>query len=284
MSSMKKNTKEATSASIHELLEIMSRLRNPATGCPWDIKQTHHSLIPCLLEEAHELANAIRFEKDQHLCEELGDVLLQVIFHAHIANEESRFSILDVIEGINKKLIRRHPHIFSKPKKLTMQEAKKSWENIKASESKQSSESISNYLRGKIRCQPALTGAMTISHKAASTGFEWENIKDVIDKVDEEIIELKQAISNQNITDIKSELGDVIFTLVNIARWFNINPEDSLSETNKRFLDRFAYMELALNENISTQSKEDLKQLWQRAKAKVKGQKQLSNSSDNLNL
>ncbi len=268
---MSANKPQPVNKAVNRLIKIMSTLRDPQKGCPWDLEQNHNSLIPYLHEEAYEVTNAIRNGSDENLCEELGDLLLQVVFHAQIANETGRFSLRDVIEGINAKLIRRHPHVFKEPKKLTSIEAKQSWEKIKNSEisSSKTTTPISDHLERKAKNQSALAGAMTISKTAAYAGFEWQNIGGVLAKVDEELEELKKAITHQDLNGTKSELGDVLFTLVNVARWFNLNPEESLFETNKRFIDRFSRIEDELNGNLTNQSINDLQKSWKKAKAQI---------------
>ena len=190
-----------------ELITVVARLRDPETGCPWDLEQTHASLVPYVLEEAHEVADAIRHGDDAHLAEELGDLLLQVVLHARIAQEEGRFDLEAIANGISAKLIRRHPHVFgvqadSQANRGSHGDAaavKTSWEAIKASEqaaTPTSASPLSDRLAGKVRGQPALTGAMTISKKAAAAGFEWDAIAGVWAKVHEELDELKEAVTS----------------------------------------------------------------------------------------
>ncbi len=261
---MDSQIKASSIDNLLELLTIVSELRDPINGCPWDLEQNHASLIPYLLEEAHEVADAIRYGDDSDLKEELGDLLLQVLLHSQIANEEKRFSFADVAKEISVKLIRRHPHVFGEQKLKNSKEVSQVWEEIKSQENPE--KSLTKQLRKKIRCQPALSSAMYISRKAAKSGFEWESIEQVWDKVIEEINELKKEIFEQNISKARNEFGDVLFTLINIARWLDIDPEEALEGTNKKFLARFSYVENRLEGNLSGQSMQQLQKLWKESK------------------
>ena len=253
---------------IKKLINIVSELRSPIGGCPWDLEQTHSSLIPYLLEEAHEVADAIRNGSDESLKEELGDLLLQIMLHAQIAKEDNRFNIEDIARGINQKLIRRHPHVFSGTKVSSIEEVKMNWDAIKIKEKPltTSKTPLSYKVRAKVRSQSPIAGAVEISRAAASAGFEWETIDGVLEKVDEELEELKQAIKEHNISNAQEELGDLMFTIINIARWCNLNAEEGLAGTNKRFLDRFEYIESKLEGNFSKCSLKELSEIWQTAK------------------
>ena len=259
---------ESTSAALQELIDVVARLRDPNGGCPWDLKQTHQSLVPYVLEEAHEVADAIRHGDDDQISEELGDLLLQVVLHAQIANENNRFDLEQVARGISAKLIRRHPHVFGGELR--------SWEEIKAEEQAKtkgdSTSPLSDRLASKVRGQPALAGAMTISKNAAKAGFEWDNLDGVWDKVNEELAELQDAIASGDSQHAQAELGDVLFTLVNVARWCGIEPEEGLAGTNQRFLDRFSRVETALGGNLQGRSINELEGLWQAAKAQIKAE------------
>ncbi len=273
---------ESTDASeITKLLDLIARLRNPKDGCPWDLEQTHHTLIPYVLEEAHEVVDAIRNGNDNDLIEELGDLLLQVVLHAQIANEQGRFDFGDITKAISQKIIRRHPHVFIKTKSLNCNELKKSWEAIKASEKPQaqSNSPLTEHLQKKIRGQSELAGAMYISKKVAEIGFEWESINGVWDKVNEEIDELKKALSENNRIEAESELGDLLFALVNIARWAELNPEEGLAGTNQRFLKRFYIVEETLDGKFSGHSLSKLTDLWKTAKARLEDKKKKTNPS-----
>ena len=260
---------------LKKLIDIVSLLRSPSKGCPWDLEQTHLSLIPYLLEESHEVVDAIRNKNDKDIKEELGDLLLQIVLHAQIAQEEQRFSLEDIAQSINQKLIRRHPHVFGKKKLKTIDEVEKSWDSIKFAEqsSTTSTSPLCDQLREKARSQPAIAGAMAISKKTAKVGFEWKNIEDVWEKVNEELQELKDALDKNNLSNAQEELGDVIFTLINIARWYKLSPEEAVSGTNKRFLDRFSYIESTLGGDFHKYSINEFKKLWKAAKEDIKNKK-----------
>ncbi len=263
------------------LIAVVAQLRDPEAGCPWDLEQTHTSLVPYVLEEAHEVADAIRHGDDRHLAEELGDLLL----HAQIASEAGRFDLTAISRGLHDKLVRRHPHVFAAPDSAANRglagdsaAVKVSWEAIKAGEASaggqgdSSSSPLSDRLAGKVRGQPALAGAMTISRKAAAAGFEWDTIEGVWEKVHEELDELKQAVASGDKTHAQEELGDVLFTLVNVARWCGLDPEAGLAGTNRRFLDRFSRVEAVLGGNLQGQSLRELEGLWQQAKAQIRAE------------
>ncbi|MEY3963549.1 MAG: nucleoside triphosphate pyrophosphohydrolase [Cyanobacteriota bacterium] len=272
-------TPEATAA-LSELIAVVAQLRNPEGGCPWDLEQTHASLVPYVLEEAHEVADAIRHGDDAHLKEELGDLLLQVVLHGQIAQEEGRFDLEQIASAISDKLVRRHPHVFSDAEAPDSAAVKASWEAIKAAEQANdpsrppSASPLSDRLAGKVRGQPALAGAMTISKKAAAAGFEWDDMAGVWEKVHEELDELKEAVASGNKVHAQEELGDVLFTLVNVARWCGIDPEAGLAGTNRRFLDRFSRVEAALGGNLQGRSIRELEGLWQQAKAAIRAEGQ----------
>ncbi|MFZ4803905.1 MAG: nucleoside triphosphate pyrophosphohydrolase [Synechococcus lacustris] len=255
---------------ISTLVTLVARLRDPEGGCPWDQAQTHQSLIPYLLEEAHELADALRQGDDIALADELGDLLLQVVLHAQLAQERQAFDLASVAATISAKLVRRHPHVFGGEQR--------SWEEIKRQEQATRGEelSLADELRRKLRGQGALAGAMAISKKAAAAGFEWNNIDGVWAKVHEELDELKQALAAAETTGDRShaqtELGDLLFTLVNVARWCQLDPEEGLAGTNQRFLERFGRVEAALAGDLSGRPLEELEALWQQAKAEIRAE------------
>jgi XTP/dITP diphosphohydrolase len=276
---------------LGELVAVVARLRDPQTGCPWDLEQTHASLVPYVIEEAHEVADAIRHGDDGHLEEELGDLLLQVVLHAQIAREQGRFDLASISRGISNKLVRRHPHVFAGGEAKDVAAVKQTWEAIKAEEQQQkttrpgatethpatpSARPLSDQLSRKVRGQNALAGAMTISKKAAAAGFEWDDLDGVWEKVHEELEELKEAVDEARATGDRAhaqeELGDLLFTLVNVARWCQICPEEGLDGTNHRFLDRFSRVEAALGGDLKGQSIRDLEGLWQQAKAQIKAE------------
>ena len=276
---------------LSELVAVVARLRDPQTGCPWDLEQTHASLVPYVIEEAHEVADAIRHGDDRHLEEELGDLLLQVVLHAQIAQEQGRFDLASISRGISGKLVRRHPHVFAGGQAKDIAAVRQTWEAIKAEEQQQAStrsgetethpatpsaSPLSDQLARKLRGQGALAGAMAISKKAAAAGFEWDALEGVWDKVGEELEELKEAVDEALATGDRAhaqeELGDLLFTLVNVARWCQICPEAGLDGTNHRFLDRFSRVEAALGGDLKGKSIRDLEGLWRQAKAQIKAE------------
>jgi XTP/dITP diphosphohydrolase len=276
---------------LSELVAVVARLRDPETGCPWDLEQTHASLVPYVIEEAHEVADAIRHGDDGHLEEELGDLLLQVVLHAQIAREQGRFDLASISRAISSKLVRRHPHVFAGGEAKDVAAVKQTWEALKAEEQQRkvalageaathpatpSASPLSDQLARKVRGQNALAGAMTISKKAAAAGFEWDDLHGVWEKVDEELEELKEAVDEARATGDRAhaqeELGDLLFTLVNVARWCEICPEAGLDGTNHRFLNRFSRVEAALGGELKGQSIQDLEGLWQQAKAQIKAE------------
>jgi len=272
---------ESAAEAIEQLMAVVNQLRDPDGGCPWDLEQTHASLVPYVLEEAHEVADAIRHGDDSHLAEELGDLLLQVVLHAQIGSEDQRFNLRQIAMGIRDKLVRRHPHVFGGDAAVDPAAVKRSWEAIKAQEQAErtgrqpsSSSPLSDQLARKVRGQAALAGAMTISKKAAAAGFEWDDMAGVWHKVHEELDELKQAVANRDQAHAQEELGDVLFTLVNVARWCGIDPEGGLAGTNRRFLDRFSRVEAALGGNLQGRSIGELEGLWRQAKAEIRAEAQ----------
>ena len=260
--------------SMQKLIEVVARLRDPEGGCPWDLEQTHASLVPYVLEEAHEVADAIRHGKDDDLRDELGDLLLQVVLHAQIAREDNRFDLEHIAASITQKLIRRHPHVFADAIAEDSAAVNANWERIKAEERAEalegSSSPLSDQLRAKVRGMPALAGAMTISKTAAKAGFEWDDMAGVWEKVHEELDELKEAVASGDRAHAQDELGDLLFTLVNVARWCEIAPEEGLAGTNRRFLDRFSRVEAALEGKLQGRSISELEGLWQQAKAEIR--------------
>jgi XTP/dITP diphosphohydrolase len=274
-------TADGAAAALAELLAVVDRLRDPEHGCPWDLEQTHSSLIPYVLEEAHEVADAIRHGNDDHLAEELGDLLLQVVLHARIASESGRFDFAAVARGISAKLVRRHPHVFGTAEARDSAAVRLHWEASKLREQAERDPStappagpspLSDRLAGKVRGMSALAGAMTISSKAAAAGFEWEAIDGVWAKVEEELGELQEAVASGDRGHAQEELGDLLFTLVNVARWDGLDPEEGLAGTNRRFLDRFRRVETALGGNLGGLSIAELERHWRAAKAAIRAE------------
>lgn len=251
-----------------KLVEIMAKLRS-ADGCPWDREQTHESLRPYLIEEAYEALDAIDEANDEHLREELGDVLLQVVFHAQIAHETGRFDFDEVEAAIVDKLIRRHPHVFGNEEATTSAQVLRNWEKIKQAEQGERRRSV---LDGLPRQLPALLHAFRIQEKVAEVNFDWNDVRDVLAKVREEIDELEEAIDGKVRERMEQELGDLLFSVVNLSRHIGIAPEDALRKSNQRFSERFRYIEKALElkgERIEQASFERLDELWEEAKERT---------------
>jgi MazG family protein len=254
-------------ARFERLVEIMERLRAP-DGCPWDREQTFDTIKPYTLEETYEVLDAIDRRDFPHLAEELGDLLLQCVFYAQMASEQGLFRIEDCLDRINEKLIRRHPHVFASGDAKTPEAVKKRWDEIKSAEKEQKGAANASLLAGVPRAQPALQEASQISSRAAGAGFDWENIGQVADKVQEELTELRAA---QTQADREGELGDLLFTLVNVGRFLNVDPEQALRKTNAKFRHRFAYVEQQLagrGQKPSDATLEEMEALWQEAKAR----------------
>ena len=226
-----------------KLVQIMARLR-ASGGCPWDIKQTFDTIKPYLLEETYEVIDAIDRRDWRGLEEELGDLLLQPVFFAEMANEQGLFSICDSLDAINRKLVRRHPHVFGDAYAETPEDVKKRWDEIKTQEkAEQGAVPAASVLDGVPRNLPALMEAEKISHKAAGVGFEWPAIDGVVEKVREEAEELAAARASEDHDHIEHELGDLLFTVVNLARFLKVDPEQALRKTSARFRRRFAHVE-----------------------------------------
>ncbi|MBN2400953.1 MAG: nucleoside triphosphate pyrophosphohydrolase [Spirochaetes bacterium] len=247
---------------LYRLMELASILRDK---CPWDKEQTSKSLKPYLIEEAYEAYDAIESDDTEHMKEELGDLLYQVYAHSEITGEQKRFTIDDVAEGIIKKLIRRHPHVFGDEEVNDKHEVIKNWEIIKKKE-KSHRESI---LDGVPKHLPALLKAYRIQQKVSRVGFDWDNGEDILRKLDEEITEFKEVMKNTDREKIKEEAGDILFTIVNILRFIEINPEEALSSAVQKFIHRFKYIERESakeNKNLNDMSLSDIDDLWEKAK------------------
>jgi XTP/dITP diphosphohydrolase len=254
---------------LQELIDVVAKLRSPDGGCPWDLEQTPQTLTPYVIEEAYEVVDAIKSGDKNAIAEELGDLLLQVVLQAQIASEYGQFSLKEVASGISQKLIRRHPHVFGNTKVQSVEEVRQNWEQIKAAEKEESAQEqalLSTKLSQYAKKLPPLTAAMKISQKAAGAGFEWENIDGVWDKFSEEVGEFKQALANETPQQQEAEFGDVLFSLVQLARWNNIDPAEALQGTNQRFIQRLKKMEAFADRPLSDYTLVELEALWQRAK------------------
>jgi MazG family protein len=249
-----------------KLVRVMKKLRHPRRGCPWDLKQTPESLKEYVLEEAHELIEAIDSGKDEEIKEEMGDLLLQIVFLAQLAEEKKKFSIRDVITAITQKLVRRHPHIFGQVKVNGADEVKANWEKIKIAEKNKRSV-ISDYPS----TMPSLLLANRIASQASGVGFDWNDAGKAFAKVDEEMEELRAEIRAGRLCEVENEIGDLLFAVANVARLLKINPEFALARTNKKFTSRFRFIEAELKkkgQDIHNTSLVELDALWNQAKNK----------------
>lgn len=261
--------------SVEDLQYLMSRLRDPESGCPWDLKQTFASIVPSTIEEAYEVAEAIEREDFAHLREELGDLLFQVIFYAQLGCERQHFDFPGIVDTLVRKLVRRHPHVFpsgdlygDNPNvAIDEQQVKANWETIKAAERESKGES--GTLGGVAAGLPALTRALKLQKRAAQVGFDWPAIDGVLEKVEEELRELREAIASGDTAHAREELGDLLFSCVNVARHLSVDPETALRQCNRKFEQRFGAVETVLaerNQRPSDVSLEELDQLWEMAK------------------
>ncbi len=244
---------------------IVARLRS-SDGCPWDRQQTHASLQPFLIEECYEVLQAIEEGDPQKLCEELGDLLLQIMLHAQIASEAGQFDIEDVVAGIAGKLVHRHPHVFGDKKAKEAEQVELNWEALKQEEKG----AEASLLSGVPETMPALAYSQSVQRRAAAVGFDWEGVDEILDKLMEEVAEIRRASGQQ---EKAKEFGDLLFTLANIARRLNIDLETALRSANRRFCQRFKYMEQACRERgveLSSLSLEEQNALWEEAKARLK--------------
>ena len=251
---------------FNKLIKILKKLRNPINGCPWDRKQTQHSIKEYVLEEAYELVEAIEMESPEKVKEELGDLLLQIAFLSQLNVEKNNFSIRDVIEAINGKLITRHPHIFGDTTVHTAEEVRQNWEKIKKKENKKAS-ILSDYPPQ----MPALAHAKRIGEQASSVGFDWNDPLKALEKVEEEIEELKKEIREGDEKKVTEEIGDLLFAVANVSRLAKVNPEFALKGTNKKFIKRFRYIEDQLKmqgKDIAKTGLDEMEDLWQESKNK----------------
>ena len=257
---------------IEKLVEIMSLLRDPDKGCPWDVEQTFSSILPCTIEEAYEVAEAIDQNDMSALKDELGDLLLQVVFHSRIAEESKFFKFDDVVESICNKLIRRHPHVFADKVIKNSQEQIQSWENLKTNERQERSNSVVplSILEDIPVGLPALIRALKLQKRAANVGFDWPNIGDVLEKFKEEMNELSgEMTSDPDPERLLDEIGDLLFTCVNLSRKLSIDPENALRRGNAKFERRFRYLESLLHKKGETPNDSNLiemQELWEIAK------------------
>ncbi|MBD1912514.1 MULTISPECIES: nucleoside triphosphate pyrophosphohydrolase [unclassified Leptolyngbya] len=259
-------------AALQQLIAVVAQLRSPDGGCPWDLAQTPQTLIPYVIEEAYEVVDAIRQENPEAIADELGDLLLQVVLQAQIASESQQFDLATVADTITQKLIRRHPHVFGDVTVAHMDEVHQNWEQIKAQEDQEShgTDKLAPRLSRYARSLPPLTASLKISKKAAAAGFEWETVDGVWEKFQEELGEFKEAIAHESPARQQEELGDLLFTIVNLARWHGLDPDEALQSTNQRFIQRLTLMESVADRSLSDYSLDQLEELWQKAKQTLK--------------
>ena len=268
----------SNSRDISHLLDIMAALRTPGSGCPWDLEQDFATIAPYTIEEAYEVADAIARGDLDELREELGDLLLQVVFHARMAEEQNAFDFGDVVEAISRKMIRRHPHVFAdQDGRLTPADVKGAWERIKAEEKAERAArrpAVDNSHRSLLSDvkagQPALARAMQLQRRASTVGFDWNDPRAVLRKIREEADEIEAALDRNERGELEGETGDLLFAVVNMARHVGIDPEMALRGTNAKFERRFGYIERALasrGRSLSSASLEEMDSLWNEAKA-----------------
>jgi ATP diphosphatase len=261
--------------SLDDLLYLMARLRDPKSGCPWDIKQSYASIAPSTIEEAYEVVDAIEKQDYVHLKEELGDLLFQVIFYSQIGREEGRFDFAGIVSDLVAKLVRRHPHVFpdgSLHSRVADQsslpaDVKQRWEAIKQEE--RASKGVKGVLADVPLNLPALTRATKLQKRAASVGFDWDDVQGPIAKVREELLEVEEALATGNQNAIAEELGDLLFAVVNISRFLKLDAESALRSANRKFERRFAYLEKNASRPLPDAGMEELNRLWEESKTSV---------------
>jgi len=252
----------------NDLLDIMTKLRSPG-GCPWDREQDHKTLKRYLIEEAYEVLEAIDLENPDMLCDELGDLLLQVVFNAQIAKENGQFDMDDVVHGVSSKMIHRHRHVFGEEEAGTADDVIRIWEEIKKEEKGQ--ETQTKVLKGVPGNLPALMRSYKVQEKAAQVGFDWDKAEDAFKKLEEEVQELKRACESRNQAEIEEELGDLLFAVVNVARFYKVQPELALTATINKFIKRFEYVETTSaqqGKKLEEMTLEEMDALWDDCKRK----------------
>ncbi len=272
------NTEQLTQtlSELQRLIEVIAQLRNPEGGCPWDLAQTPQSLTPYVIEEAYEVVDAIEHGDKKDMAEELGDLLLQVVLQAQIFKEQGDFDLGDIAKGITDKMIRRHPHVFP-PEGAdavvaeTPDAVKVNWEEIKKAEKAGTEDptKLSPKLKRYARSMPPLSGAMKLSKKAAKAGFEWDSLEDVWTKVDEEMAEFHHALAHESKEAQEGELGDVFFSLIQVARWKGLDPAAALQGTSHRFVKRFEKVEDQAEKPMNDYSADELNAFWKKAKQQI---------------
>jgi tetrapyrrole methylase family protein/MazG family protein len=287
----RKPGKESAGAWFERLVELQARLRAPK-GCPWDIEQTHLSLRTYLIEEAYEVLEALERGDDGKFAEELGDLLLQVVFHAQIATEEGRFTAADVVREIHQKMVRRHPHVFGEKSAQNAAEVLKNWEQIKAEERRakggeqgsgadSTDQARASLLDGIPHTLPAVMQGFQLTRRASRIGFDWDNVDGVIEKLQEELTELRKARESEAAQQVEEEIGDVLFAAVNLARFLGVDPEIALKRSNAKFSSRFREMERLAGvsrRKLADVPREEMETLWDQAKGSEKANAQASHA------
>ena len=269
MSSEPSSTNDAETQ-LRALIEVMAKLRDPINGCAWDLEQDHASIAPYTIEEAYEVQDAIEKNDMQGLREELGDLLLQVVFQARIGEEAGHFDFADIAQAITDKMIRRHPHIFGDHEYRTAEEQRQAWEDMKAEERQSKNET--RLLDDVAATLPAMMRAFKLQKRAARVGFDWPDSQQVLDKVKEELAEVEAELTPDQIDQnrLEDEIGDVLFSVINLARKLEIDPEQALKSTNNKFTNRFNYVEQVIvsnGNNFKEASLDEMEDLWQKAKS-----------------
>ncbi|MEC7866454.1 MAG: nucleoside triphosphate pyrophosphohydrolase [Candidatus Poribacteria bacterium] len=256
--------------SFDRLVDVVAMLRSD-NGCPWDLAQTHESLKADLIEEAYELIEAIDAKVPKKICDELGDLLMQVMLHSQIATDRNEFSVDEVIENLTEKLVRRHPHVFGSVVATDENEVLENWEEIKRGE--EGNKDRKSSLDGIPHSLPSLQRAEKIQKRASRAGFDWDQTEDVLPKLQEEIDEIEESIRNDDITEIEMEIGDLLFSVVNLCRFLNVQPEEALRKSTRKFADRFQRMETTLertNKKFKDYDLSTLDQIWEQVKQQEK--------------
>ncbi len=261
---------------LQRFIAVIEQLRNPDGGCPWDLAQTPQTLTPYVIEEAYEVVDAIQAGDKKDIAEELGDLLLQVVLQAQIFQDQGDFDLGDIAQGITEKMIRRHPHVFAtegakKAIANTPEAVKVTWEEIKAQEKSETEDpsKLSPKLKRYARSMPPLMGAMKISKKAAKAGFEWKTIEEVWEKVNEEMAEFQHALEHESKEAQEGELGDLFFSLIQVARWKGLDPTAALQGTSRRFVQRFEQVEAQADKPMNEYSASELNAFWNKAKQQI---------------
>ena len=271
MSSEASQTNKAETQ-LRALIDVMAKLRDPVDGCAWDLQQDHASIAPYTIEEAYEVQDAIEQNDMEALRDELGDLLLQVVFQARIGEESGHFDFADIAQSITDKMIRRHPHIFGDHEYRSAEEQRQAWEDMKAEE--RQAKNATRLLDDVATTLPAMMRAFKLQKRAARVGFDWPDSQQVLAKVKEELAEVEAELTPDQMDQhrVQDEIGDVLFSVINLARKLNIDPEEALKSTNKKFTNRFNYVEEAIvsnGNNLKNTSLDDMEDLWQRAKGET---------------